>query len=46
MDLSTITGLLLGGACVGLALVLGGSFGAYVDPVALLIVVGGAAPPP
>tara|TARA_Y100000589_G_scaffold272309_1_gene265359 strand:- start:691 stop:1548 length:858 start_codon:yes stop_codon:yes gene_type:complete len=42
VDLSTITGLLLGGACVGLALVLGGSFGAYVDPVALLIVVGGA----
>lgn len=42
MDLSTITGLLLGGACVGLALVLGGSFGAYIDPLALLIVVGGA----
>ncbi|MEE2906729.1 MAG: MotA/TolQ/ExbB proton channel family protein [Planctomycetota bacterium] len=42
MDLSTITGLLLGAACVGVALVLGGSFGAYVDPVALLIVIGGA----
>ena len=42
MDLSTITGLLLGTACVGAALVLGGSFGAYVDPVALLIVIGGA----
>mgnify|MGYP001372333509 CR=1 FL=1 len=43
MDLSTITGLLLGGTCVAVALVLGGSFGAYVDPVALLIVIGGAA---
>ena len=42
MDLSTITGLLLGGTCVAVALVLGGSFGAYVDPVALLIVIGGA----
>ena len=42
MDLSTITGLLLGGTCVAVALVLGGSFGAYVDPMALLIVLGGA----
>ncbi|MCH2132156.1 MAG: motility protein A [Phycisphaerales bacterium] len=42
MDLSTITGLLLGAGCVAVALVIGGSFGAYVDPVALLIVVGGA----
>jgi len=42
VDLSTITGLLLGAGCVLVALVLGGSFGAYVDPMALLIVIGGA----
>jgi chemotaxis protein MotA len=32
----------VGAACVTLALVLGGSLGAYIDPMALLIVVGGA----
>jgi chemotaxis protein MotA len=41
LDLATLTGLV--GAClvVALAIVLGGSVGAFVDPAALILVVGG-----
>ncbi|MGI9013668.1 MAG: motility protein A [Phycisphaerales bacterium] len=42
MDLSTIIGIILGMALVGMAIVLGGSFPAYVDAPSMLIVVGGA----
>ena len=42
VDLSTIIGLVLGAACIGVALVLGGTMSAYVDPMSLLIVLGGA----
>ena len=41
VDLSTIIGLVLGAACIGVALVLGGTMSAYVDPMSLLIVLGG-----
>ena len=42
MDLATIVGLLLGTVLITLAILLGGSFGAYIDIPSLLIVVGGA----
>lgn len=42
MDLATIVGLLLGSVLLAVAILLGGSFGAYVDPASVLIVVGGA----
>ena len=43
MDLSTIIGLVIGAICIGVALALGGTMQAYVDPVSMLIVLGGAA---
>lgn len=42
MDFSTIVGLILGSICVGIALLLGGSIMAYVDPISVLIVLGGS----
>lgn len=42
MDLATIVGIFLGSALVGLAVVLGGSPGAYIDPPSIMIVIGGA----
>ncbi|MAB83500.1 MAG: motility protein A [Phycisphaerae bacterium] len=42
VDLSTLVGLIIGSVCVGIALLLGGSIVAYVDPISMLIVIGGA----
>tara|TARA_Y100000589_G_scaffold104899_2_gene99363 strand:+ start:5865 stop:6722 length:858 start_codon:yes stop_codon:yes gene_type:complete len=42
VDLSTLVGLIVGSICIGIALLLGGSVMAYVDPVSMLIVIGGA----
>lgn len=42
MDIATIIGVIVGASLVVMAIVLGGSFGAYVDPPSMLIVVGGA----
>lgn len=42
MDFSTIVGLVFGSICIGIALLLGGSIMAYVDPISVLIVLGGA----
>lgn len=42
MDLSTLVGLVIGSICIGIALLLGGSIMAYVDPVSMIIVIGGA----
>ena len=41
MDIATLVGLLLGAACVLLAILLGGSILAYIDAPSMLIVVGG-----
>ena len=41
MDIATIIGLILGTACLFLALMLGGSFMAYIDAPSMLIVMGG-----
>ena len=42
MDLATIVGVILGFALIVLAMVLGGSPGAYIDAPSMLIVIGGA----
>jgi chemotaxis protein MotA len=42
LDIATIIGLLLGLACILLAIMLGGSFMAYVNAPSMLIVMGGA----
>lgn len=42
MDIATLIGLLLGVACILMAILLGGSFMAYVDGPSMLIVLGGA----
>lgn len=42
MDIATLIGLLLGVACIVMAILLGGSFMAYVDGPSMLIVLGGA----
>ena len=42
VDISTIVGLILGIALVGLAILLGGSIGAYIDAPSMMIVIGGA----
>ncbi len=42
MDIATIIGQLLGLACILIALLIGGSFLAYVDAPSALIVIGGA----
>ncbi len=41
MDLATLIGLVVGTALVFLAILMGGSVGAYIDPVSVFIVVGG-----
>ena len=42
MDIATLVGLVLGFALVLLAILLGGSIGAYIDPPSMIIVIGGA----
>ncbi len=42
MDLSTIVGVFLGFALIGMAILLGGSVGAYIDVPSVIIVIGGA----
>ena len=42
MDLATIVGIVLGFALIALAMLLGGSMGAYVDVPSMMIVIGGA----
>lgn len=42
VDIATVIGLIAGSALIALAIVLGGSPGAYVDPVSVIIVIGGA----
>jgi chemotaxis protein MotA len=42
VDIATIIGVIVGASLVVMAIVLGGSFGAYVDVPSMLIVVGGA----
>lgn len=42
MDLATVVGIVLGAALVLMAILMGGSFGAYVDAPSMLIVLGGA----
>jgi chemotaxis protein MotA len=42
VDIATVIGLLIGISCMMLALMLGGSFKAYVDAPSMLIVLGGA----
>ncbi len=42
MDIATIIGLILGAALVLMAILLGGSIGAYVDMPSMMIVIGGA----
>lgn len=42
MDLATVVGLVLGAALVVIAILLGGSFGAYIDVPSMMIVIGGA----
>ena len=41
VDISTVIGLILGSACILLALMMGGSIMAYVDAPSMLIVIGG-----
>lgn len=41
MDLATIIGIVCGAAVIGLAIMLGGSFGQFVDVPSMLIVIGG-----
>jgi chemotaxis protein MotA len=41
VDIATVIGLILGTACILLALMMGGSFMAYVDAPSMLIVIGG-----
>jgi chemotaxis protein MotA len=43
MDLTTIVGVVLGFALIAMAMLMGGSFGAYVDVPSMLIVIGGTA---
>ena len=42
MDISTIVGVVLGFALIGMAILLGGSVGAYIDVPSVIIVIGGA----
>jgi len=42
VDISTVIGLILGVLLIGAALVLGGSFGSYIDGPSMMIVIGGA----
>jgi chemotaxis protein MotA len=42
MDISTIVGVLLGFALIGMAILLGGSVSAYIDVPSIIIVIGGA----
>ena len=42
MDISTVVGLILGVVLVCMAILLGGSFGAYIDVPSAMIVIGGA----
>ncbi len=42
MDLSTVVGVILGFTLITAAMLMGGSFGAYVDVPSMLIVIGGA----
>lgn len=42
VDISTVIGLVLGMLLVAVAILLGGSFGAYIDPASMMIVIGGA----
>lgn len=41
MDIATVIGLILGSACILLALMMGGSFMSYIDAPSMLIVIGG-----
>ena len=42
MDIATVVGVILGLALITMAILLGGTFGAYVDAPSMLIVLGGA----
>ncbi|MCK4872443.1 MAG: MotA/TolQ/ExbB proton channel family protein [Phycisphaerales bacterium] len=42
MDIATIIGTVMGMGLIVLAMILGGSPGAYIDPISMIIVIGGA----